>query len=365
MYEALAAMHYPLRDADSTLYEAIALALKDVPFSRWVAPLWPAGRSKEGLFLEHLPFFFWPAALLYRVGVAQAALLTNLLFFLASLRVLFALATRLCGRGAAWLAAAFYVTSPLGVQYLLRFNHENAWSLGLLAALYCVTELQTGTRFAVGLVASLTFAFAIKGVLGLIAFPVALIWWRLGPRRDRDLLFFVIAIGGVLVIAALQELAFRDVTGESFFARYVATQFHYVATAERGGPWRRLWNLPYYLVNLLWFALPGSIFAASAAYRAWRRRAISPAARLVTGSAGIHILLISTMTRRAVRYIFPLHALTQLVGAETVWDRSPRLGRLLEDQDRRLPYLLVALLLAVFFLRLYADLHYYRFINPF
>jgi len=74
MYEALAAMHYPLRDADSTLYEAIALALKDVPFSRWVAPLWPAGRSKEGLFLEHLPFFFWPAALLYRVGVAQAAL---------------------------------------------------------------------------------------------------------------------------------------------------------------------------------------------------------------------------------------------------------------------------------------------------
>ena len=28
-------------------------------------------------------------------------------------------------------------------------------------------------------------------------------------------------------------------------------------------------------------------------------------------------------------------------------------------------YLLVALLLAVFLLRLYADLHYYRFINPF
>src|SRR5215471_1737144 len=270
MYAALAELHYPLRDADSTLYEATAVSLKDVPFSRWVAPLWPAGRSKEGLFLEHLPFFFWPAALLYRVGVAQAALLTNLIFFLASLRVLFVLAMRLCARGAAWLTAAFYVISPLGVQYLLRFNHENAWSLGLLAALYCVTELPAGTRFAVGLMASLTFAFAIKGVLGLIAFPIALTWWWLGRRRKRDLLFFLVAFGGILVIAALQELAFRQVTGESFFARYLATQFQYVAAAERSGPWRRLWNLPYYLVNLFWFALPGSILAAVAAFRGWR-----------------------------------------------------------------------------------------------
>ena len=365
MYAALAELHYPLRDADSTLYEAIAVSLKDLPFSRWVAPLWPAGRSKEGLFLEHLPFFFWPAALLYRVGVAQAALLTNLIFFLASLWVLFGLAARLCGRGAAWLTAAFYVISPLGVQYLLRFNHENAWSLGLLAALYCVTELRTGTRFAVGLVVSLTFAFAIKGVLGLIAFPVALTWWWLGPRRNRDLLFFVIAIGGVLATVALQELAFRHVTGESFFVRYVATQFQYIAAAERGGPFRRLWNLPYYLINLFWFALPGSVFAASSAYRGWRRRNLSRAARLVTGSGGVNLLLISTMTRRAVRYIFPLHALTQLMGAESAWNRSSRLARLLEEHGRRLPYLLVALLLAVFLLRLYADLHYYRFINPF
>jgi hypothetical protein len=365
IYELLSALDYPLRDADSTLYEAISRSLKDQPFSHWATPLWPAGRAKQGLFVEHLPFFFWPAGLLYRIGLNQAALLMNLVYFFLSLYVLFLLATRLSGQGPGWLTVFLYLVSPLGVQYLLRFNHENAWTVGFLGALYCVTELPRGRAFGIGLVLSLSFVFAIKGILGLIVFPVALTWWWLGERRSGDLLFFLAALGAVLLIAASQETAFRRLTGENFFQSYLSTQLEYVAGAERLGPWRRLWNPLYNVGNLIWFALPGSLLAAYGAYLSWQKGIRYRGTRLVGGSGGVHILLVSIMTRRAARYIFPLYSLTQLVGAEILWNRFPEVRQLIEKHRRQLPYLLAAVVLVVFGLRLYADFHHYRFINIF
>src|SRR5690242_4783881 len=111
IYLSLTALNYPLRDADSTLYEAIARSLKDQPLSHWSAPLWPPGRAKQGLFVEHFPFFFWPPGLLFRIGVTRAALLTNLIYFFLCLYLLFLLAARLSGPGTGWLVVLFYLLS--------------------------------------------------------------------------------------------------------------------------------------------------------------------------------------------------------------------------------------------------------------
>ena len=62
LHAIVAAVHYPLRDPDSTLYESISEQLSRRPVLEWIAPLFPPARFKEGFFLEHLAAFFWPAA---------------------------------------------------------------------------------------------------------------------------------------------------------------------------------------------------------------------------------------------------------------------------------------------------------------
>ncbi len=99
---------YALRDADSILYEAIARSLESRPVAEWIAPLWPAGwATGNGLFVEHLACFFWPAALLGKLGL-RGALAANFLWVLIAFALLFRLSRALCGLEAGWLSVLFY-----------------------------------------------------------------------------------------------------------------------------------------------------------------------------------------------------------------------------------------------------------------
>jgi len=365
MYELLVAVHYPLRDADSNLYEMIAASLERRPWVEWLAPMWPPGKPKSGLFVEHLPFFFWPTAALGRMGFARAALLANLLYFLAGLYLLFLIARRLVRAEGAWLAVALYAISPLGIQYLARANHENAWAVGFLGALYCMRDPLRRAR-SIGFVAFAAFAFLIKGVLALALFPVLGLWWWWSSRRRGDLLWFAAALAAIGLLSLGYEWAYRRLTGESFFANYVLAQMTYVHRDEGIGLVRKLINPVYYAANILWFALPSSLLAIYAAYRTRRsKRPPTDAQALAYLGCGSQVALALPISRRAARYIFPAYALIHLPAAQFICDQAPALGDWLLRNEEYLPYALMLLLMLVLVARVAVDLHLYHFVQVF
>ena len=364
LHAIVAAVHYPLRDPDSTLYESISEQLSRRPVREWIAPLFPPARFKEGFFLEHLAAFFWPAAALGKLGFARGALLANFLYFLGSLYLLFRLAATLADRAVGWVAVGSYLFSPLGIQYLLRANHENAWGLAYFGGFWCLHEMPRSRWFGLGFALFGLFAFAMKGVLGLSFWPVMLLWWVMVSGRRKDAVWFALGAVFILLFSGLYQLAYRRVTGQSFLAGYLGTQIGYVSLYEQRPVWGKLLNPFYYLAHVLWFSLPGSALAAWGMWRS-RRRAepFTAAQKLVVGGSGGIVALLSLMTRRAARYIFPAYALVHVPGAETLLRHLPRLRGFLERREAWLPYLVMASLLVVLPLRIMVDQRFYRFIR--
>src|SRR6267143_916122 len=246
LHAIVAAVHYPLRDADSTLYESISEQLSRRPVREWIAPFFPPGRFKEGIFLEHLAAFFWPAAALGKLGFARGALLANFLYFLGSLYLLFRLAAALA-------------------------NHENPWGLAYLGGFWCLQEMPRSRWFGLGLALFGLFAFAMKGILGLSFWPVMIAWWVIVSRRRKDAVWFALGAFLIALFSGLYELAYRRVTGQGFFAGYLGTQIGYVSFYEQRPVWGKLVNPFYYLAHLLWFSFPGSLLAAWGIWRSRRR----------------------------------------------------------------------------------------------
>lgn len=314
----LAVRHHVVRDPDSMLYEWIAKTLETRPVAEWIAPRFPPGwPSQQGLFQEHFAVFFWPAAALGKLGL-RGALAANFLWVLLSYALLFRLARAVAGAETAWIAVVFYAVSPIGLQYLVRANHEPALACGVLGALWCIADERPRPLALAGFV---LLAVAIKGGLGLVVFPAALAAWWTGARRRVDL--YALLLGAVLcaAFAGVYELAYRRVTGTGFLSGYLAHQLPGVIAGERLGVLHKLENPFYYLGNLAWFALPGS---AVLLVEAIRRRALPKAA---LSPVAAYVVVLSLMSRRAVRYIFPAYPLVSLAGAQLVGARLRALVR--------------------------------------
>jgi hypothetical protein len=355
IYAAVAGSGMVMRDGDSFLYEAIAVDLSAKPAGEWIAPAWPAVCKdsgverpcfKQGVFVEHTAGLFWPAALLNRLGFSRGAVLANLLYFAIGLRLLFAVARGLAGREVAWAAVFAYAASPLGVQYLLRANHEPAWNaafLGGVAALACVRG--RAARAAL-LALAASGAFLAKGVLGLTMLPVLGAWVLHRDRSLRELPTFAAGVAGVALTAVAYQAWFRAATGGDFFASYFGAQLQYMRHAQVALSWERFAHPAYYALSLAWFALPSSVGAVLALARA-RARLARPAFGLLVVGVGAIVLGTSLMSRRAVRYIFPAYALVHPGGVEELLLRFPRARAFLARHERALPFALAALLVAI------------------
>jgi hypothetical protein len=168
----------------------------------------------------------------------------------------------------------------------------------------------------------------------------------------------------IALFSGLYELAYRRATGQGFFAGYLGTQIGYVSFYEQRPLWGKLVNPFYYLAHMLWFSFQGSVLAAWGIWRSRRRAEPLTAAQwLAVAGSGATVALLSLMTRRAPRYIFPAYALVHVPGAETLLQRLPRLRGFLESRAAWLPYLLMASLLVVLPLRIAADQRFYRFLR--
>jgi hypothetical protein len=330
---------YPLRDADSVLYEAIARSLEAQPLRNWVAPRWPAAwPSGQGLFIDHLAVFFWPAAALGKLGL-RGALAANFLWTLLSFALLFRLARAMAGEAAAILALIFYAASPASLEYLVRANHEPALACAYLGALWCVADERPRPQALAGF---LLLAVAVKGALGLLVFPTALAGWLLRRRRE-DLRGLLLGGFSAFAFAALYEAAFEKATGGSFFLAYLPRQFSGVLQQEAAGTWNKLVTPAYYAGSIAWFGLPGTGLVALDLARPRGCTRSWPAALLpVVACAGV----LSLMARRAVRYVFPAFALCNAAGAAALLERAPRVRALLLDNREAIELALAVFLVA-------------------
>jgi 4-amino-4-deoxy-L-arabinose transferase-like glycosyltransferase len=308
---------YVLGDPDSMLYEWIAKTLESRPLGEWIAPRFPGGwPTQQGLFQEHFAVFFWPAAALGRLGL-RGALAANFLWVLLSYALLFRLARALADAETAWVAVWFYAISPIGLQYLVRANHEPALACAVLGALWCIASDEPRPLALAGFA---LLAIAIKGGLGLAIFPVALAAILSGRKRRADLRGLLLGAALSAVFVALYETVYRRATGVSFVAGYLQHQMPGVIEGERLGALHKLENPFYYLGNIAWFALPGT---AVLAVEGIRRRSL-PWRTLAPAAADVALL--SLMSRRAVRYVFPACPLVNLAGAQKLveWARPLR-----------------------------------------
>jgi hypothetical protein len=347
-------------DADSFLYESIGTNLASAPMSEWVAPTWPAvcqrrqqfePCAKQGLFVEHLAGLFWPAALLERAGFPRGAVLANLVYFVIGLRLLFALARALAGREVAWAAVFAYSVSPLGLQYLVRTNHEPAWNAAFLGGLLALTCVRAPARRALLVAMCACAAFLVKGVLALSFFPILGLWAIYRGRSMKAVWPVVAAVPAVAVVALAYDAWFRHATGGDFFATYVGVQMTYMRKTGTLVSWTRLAQPAYYATSLCWFALPSSAGVLAALWST-RGRLTRSALGLCAIVAGGFVLVGALMSRRAVRYIFPAYALVHPAGMEEALTRLPRLRRLFERDDRVLHVALAVLLVAIALARL-------------
>ena len=310
---------YVLRDPDSMLYEWIARTLESRPLREWIAPRFPVGwPTQQGLFQEHFACFFWPAAALGKLGL-RGALAANFLWVLLSYALLYRLARALSGVETAWLAVFFYAVSPVGLQYLVRANHEPALACAVFGALWCIADERARPLALAGFV---LLAVAIKGGLGLAVFPAALAAVWTGRRRRADLYGLLLGLGLAVAFVAAYEIAFERVAGHAFLAGYLDRQLPGVIEGERLGPLHKLATPAYYLGSIAWFALPGS---AVLLFEWLRRRSLPPPTALAIAPAAAYVALLSLMSRRAVRYVFPAYALCNVAGAQLLIDRSQSL----------------------------------------
>jgi 4-amino-4-deoxy-L-arabinose transferase-like glycosyltransferase len=351
---ALGAVGYGARDADSRLYAQIAARMARAPLSGWVAPEFPPGWYGKGLFREHPPGLFLPAALLARLGypAPQAAYAMNAVYQVLTIVLLQRLAATLVAgleaRALGWIVQLL----PIAFTFRIRANHEQAVLLCLVAALYGIEHARSRPAWALLTAVSLSALLMVKGLLAAFGPALCALWLvarrvtRSGRGSEDGAAWLGLAAAAVVVgltAVGYGQLYLRT-TGEPFWSVYVAHQVGVAATASAGSGLAGVaYNLVWYLGRVVWFPFPWSLTLLAAAW-SWRRsRERGEATDAAGARAGalfaaattlLYLTVLSLSVRRADRYILPVYYAVGTAGAIAALRASPRLGRLAEQLDR-------------------------------
>ena len=354
-------LSYGTRDADSRLYAEIAARMSAEPVSRWIAPVWPPGWYGTGYFREHPVGAFLAPAALGAAGypAAQAAYLANALWQIGSLLLLAALARRFASGQEARALLYLLQLIPLAFTYRVRANQEQLLLLLLLLALYATDRVRASGIWAPAVAGACVGLVLVKGMVGLVALPVCLLW--LLARRGEDAppgsaLRGALALGGavlaIVVALAAYEALYRGATGESFLLAYLQRQVQPALTRQSEALLaQKAYNVVWYAGRLLWFPFPWSLALPIAAV-AGVRALVADARPLARGAAErarplrglafalavvlLYLGLFSLSDRRADRYIFPAYFAVAAAGAVAAL-RGGRRGAALVAWLERLP----------------------------
>jgi len=344
----LAVSAFASRDPDSTVYAGISARLSTMPLSAWLVPEWWGLWGLEGPFREHPVGIFILPALLGRAGypAEQAAYAIG--------AVSSVLAVLLVGWVAAPLvrdherAAVRWATLllPIAFTYRIRANQEYPVLVLLLAAVYATERARTSAAWMAGIVAAAVGVFLMKGVFVVFVPIVCALWLLLSGRGDGrpDRSAWVgvgLATVAVVLAAVGYEAVYRSVSGDSFFAYYIAQRLgsNTGVGSEASSVPGRAWNVPWYLARLIWFAVPGSLVLIGLALRGratrWRG---APGLAFPVGVALVYVIVMSLGANRADRFIFPAYFAIGVGGAVVAMRRWPGVERAARWIAHREPY---------------------------
>jgi 4-amino-4-deoxy-L-arabinose transferase-like glycosyltransferase len=357
----LAATGYQARDPDSRLYAEIAERMSAQPLSRWIAPDWPPGWYRQGLFREHPVGIHVLPALLARLGypAGQAAYALNTVYQVLTIVLIARLAATLAdgteARALAWLIQLL----PVAFTYRVRANHEQAVVLCLLVALVGAERARSRPRWALLTVAGLVGLVLVKGVVAVLGPAVCALWLLLRRRAaatpappDRAAwVGLAVATAAMFLTGVLYEQAYRQATGESFWSPYLGQQLGIAAAPVTSAFLaNKAYNLVWYAGRVLWFPFPWSLALLAAAWHGraeltrWLHPTPSPAPNSRDAVAGVlfalgitalYLGLFSLSDRRADRYIFPVYYAVGAAGAIAGLPAWPGGLRLAARFDRR------------------------------
>lgn len=353
-------------DDDSILYSTIAHQLAEAPFSTWMQPQWPPGRWKSGAFEEHMAVFFWPPALLGKLGVETqlAILIVNNIYLLVILLCVCAFVRRHAGDAAAMLAAWTWVLSPAAVTYLVRGNHEPALGAGVVVAIYCVSRRREHWGFGLGAALACAWCLAMKGVLGLVILPVLLAWWYFDGAESRGALVLAGCTFAMIACGAIYDVMYAHVQGYSFFGKYLDIHLGYAVDKDRGVALSKWRNVEFYVRNALLGFFPwsaGLIVAWVAKLRA--KESLDSVVKGALSSVAIYIAFLSYFDRLSIRYIFSVYPIMALCAAPMIYAYSARVRNWMEKPAIASPTTLMAGLLVVLWGRILVHTHFYHYVS--
>ena len=359
---------YDIHDSDSSAYSSIAQKLAYKPVITWSAPDWGGHGYNYGLFQEHPPGALWITALFIRIGVPEssAAFCANFLYIFLSLYFIYLLTSYFGGSLLGWGAVFAYAFTPIFLQYLIRANHEHPLNLAVIAGIYGLVRSEESWKYKAIFVASLIFAFFVKGIFAFILTILALVYWLVFLRNRKTLLFIVLANLFSLGVMFFFEIWYRQITGGiGFWANYINLQFgRGVVTVFN--PLRKVYNLIWYLGRAIWFPAPWIFFIFYGAYK-WKKEKVSLLKDklfiLSVISAACIIFWFSLFDRKADRYIFPAYSFLVLAGVWALLRLKPKLMRFLQKRENLLPVYLSGILIFFTLLRILFHTRFYRFIN--
>ncbi len=379
---------YELHDADSRLYAGMSADLGARPVHQWLAPEWQGRWGRDGLFREHPPGMLWLGAPLVRLGASGyvAVYAVNFACLMLELLLLYAIGTARGGPLVGAAATFAWAANPSFVQYLVRGNHEHPMALAAVLTLYALLVARSGRGRLVLWAAALALAVWVKGISGLALLPIAGAYWLIYERRAQLLL---VLLGGALAVfatLALFELAYVNLTGESFWRAYVVNQVQLSVGAGSGSTElasgsagflvtlaHKARNLFYYFARPLWFFFPWVFLVLFGLVETARRRAGAPRLReAVWGmglvAAAVFVFGFSLADRKADRYIFPCYPALALASGwllvryrEAPWARG--LVAVLERRRAVLPFVLSLALLVGVAVKVYVGTYHYQFIR--
>lgn len=349
----LAVTGFTSRDPDSTLYATMSARLSAMPLASWIAPEWDGLWRKWGWFREHPIGIFVLPALVGRAGYPpeQAAFAVGALFSAMCLWLLKPVVTPLVRAHEAdavqWAALIF----PVAFVYRVRANQEYPVLALMLAALYATERARYRPVWMVGTACAAAALVLVKGIFVVFLPAVCVLWLLLVPAPGDDnagrlesprpwkdgaaWLGVVLAAVAVLAVAWMYEWAYHRATGASFLSFYLQKRIAVNAAgleAERSlSVVPRLYNVLWYTMRLVWFAVPGSLVVLLSAGR--RRRAASTERRGVWFAvlvAAMYVAAMSVGTNKADRFIFPAYFVVGIAGAVVAmrrWHQVDALAR--------------------------------------
>lgn len=307
---------YIARENDSRLYARIVNDQAERPWSEFIAPKWNGAEhyaeTETPYFRDHLAGIFFLPTILAKIGIngMQATYVCSLLYKTLTLFFFFLWLRLYVSTEIAGLIVLGLQLNPQSMNYTLRANHE---ALLLLFMVFGIWANNT-RRYSLAILACVG-SYLTKGLPGLILagiLALETVW------HQRKLLWpslrFVSTLLIVVGISYAYEQWFKNVTGYSFFEKYISTQI--MGRSVEGAKQVSFFvvmlkSLGYYSSRVLSYALPWTIgiFAI---------KKFKPSDKPIWQSCLCvvvpYIVFFSLFNRTASRYIYPAFYFAMIIG---------------------------------------------------